>query len=257
MAKSVSVDVDLLKPHPLQPPGREDDLDTLLTSVEDIGLVYEPIVVPDDDGTYTVIAGWRRVVSMKRAGHKEIDVIVRGDLIDPVEQMKVFAQSNIQRPLSHCEKAEILAALEREGRPLRDGARIIGVTMTEAGLLAKLSQASPRVRNLVERADSGKEGGLSWSAFKRIANLPPDEQERRISRGTRVKDVGKASEEKPSRTLIEDTADEILALISRMKADFARVTLFLQKAEGSERGDVLLSRRPLLEKIESLEVDDD
>src|SRR5574344_1790100 len=72
------IELSLIKPNPNQPRKifDEDKLQELSSSIKEHGLLQPIVVVEDEDGTYTLIAGERRLRAHKLAELEEIKAIV-------------------------------------------------------------------------------------------------------------------------------------------------------------------------------------
>lgn len=67
----------------------------LLASIKDVGLIHDVCVRLLDNGKYSVFAGWRRVLTKRQAGDKDIECKVLD--VDDVEALKISAGENIGR----------------------------------------------------------------------------------------------------------------------------------------------------------------
>ena len=158
-----TIRLDQIGAYVLQPEGRARDTTDLQESHRQVGILRPPIVVPDGDVLYTCLAGWRTITAARVMGLKEMLCIVREDLVDdPDMQAAVFAQSNIHRPLTAVDKAEIVESLVALGRDLRHVARQFAITMTEAKYLLNLAHAPDEVKELVERGGRGRDGPVVY-----------------------------------------------------------------------------------------------
>jgi ParB family chromosome partitioning protein len=90
------LDVELLKPNPLQPRMKFDNqaIDELAQSIRETGIVQPVLVVPDD-GHYKIIVGERRWRAALKAGLKKIPVMIRN--LPPEKQLEVSIIENIHR----------------------------------------------------------------------------------------------------------------------------------------------------------------
>lgn len=79
-AEFVQVPVDKIKPNPVQPRSRFDDvtLEELTASIREIGVLQPVIVNANEDGSYVLVAGERRWRAVKKAGLATIPAVVRG-----------------------------------------------------------------------------------------------------------------------------------------------------------------------------------
>ena len=94
------VDVELLKPNPLQPRMKFDDraIDELAKSIKETGIVQPVLVVPDD-GQYKIIVGERRWRAAQKAGLKKIPVMIRN--MTPEKQLEISIIENIPVSYTH------------------------------------------------------------------------------------------------------------------------------------------------------------
>lgn len=90
------LDVEQLRPNPLQPRMRFDDqaIDELAQSIRESGIVQPVLVVPDD-GHYKIIVGERRWRAAQKAGLKKIPVMIRN--LPPDKQLEISIIENIHR----------------------------------------------------------------------------------------------------------------------------------------------------------------
>lgn len=101
------VAVELIQPNPHQPRVhfKEDDLLELAASIREHGVIQPLIVLPKADGSYTLIAGERRLQASQRAGLKTVPVITRQ--ANNQELLELALIENVQREdLNAMEEAE-------------------------------------------------------------------------------------------------------------------------------------------------------
>ncbi|WP_418180930.1 ParB/RepB/Spo0J family partition protein [Aliarcobacter lanthieri] len=89
--------VSLIKPNPNQPRKifDEEKLQELSDSIKEHGLLQPIVVVEDNDGTYTLIAGERRLRAHKLANIEEIKAIIVNE--DELKLRELALIENIQR----------------------------------------------------------------------------------------------------------------------------------------------------------------
>jgi len=94
--KFADVDVDQLKPNPLQPRLRIDQqsIDELAQSIKVSGILQPVIVVPEE-GYYKIITGERRWRAAQKLGLNKIPVLIRH--IPHEQQLEISLIENIQR----------------------------------------------------------------------------------------------------------------------------------------------------------------
>ncbi len=86
----------------------EDGLAKLEASLRETGIVQPLAVQPAKDGTYTVIAGERRLIAAKRAGIEQVPVLIREG---PGARAAALAENLIREDLDPIDTARGLAAL--------------------------------------------------------------------------------------------------------------------------------------------------
>ena len=91
------IEVSLIKPNPNQPRKifDEEKLQELSDSIKEHGLLQPIVVVEDEDGTYTLIAGERRLRAHKLANIEEIKAIIVDE--DEFKLRELALIENIQR----------------------------------------------------------------------------------------------------------------------------------------------------------------
>ena len=145
--------------HPFQV--RDDDeMDKMVDSVKEYGVMTPAIVRPRKDGGYEIVAGHRRCHASQRAGVETMPCIVRD--MDDDTAIILMVDSNCQREhILPSEKAKAyemkLAAIKRQGQR-RD--------LTSGQVVQKLS--------VQEVADGSGEGYKTVQRFIRLYKLTPE-----------------------------------------------------------------------------------
>src|SRR5438067_1528207 len=190
---AVSVPIDKVERDPDQP--RRDwrhgegyqRLNDLTQSVKEFGLL-QPLVVRRVADHYVVIAGGRRLVAARRAGLREVPVIVRDDEGARVRVLQLI--ENLQR--------QQLSPLD-EARAYQELLEIDG--LTTGGLAARLHVSTQTVRDKLRLlrdqvlADAVERRQIAATVAREINKLPDDvaeELRKRIQAGERlqVSDIG-------------------------------------------------------------------
>lgn len=121
----LQVSVDQIRRNPRQPRTHFDpqQLEELAASIREHGILQPLVVSPESDGTYTLIAGERRLEAARLAGLRTVPVILRqtGDRqrlelalienlqrsdLNPLEQAEAYRQLHEEFGLSHDEIAQ-------------------------------------------------------------------------------------------------------------------------------------------------------
>lgn len=101
------VAVEAIKRNPRQPRLKfnEDELNELAASIKEHGVIQPLIVLPNNDGTFILIAGERRLQASQRAGLRTVPVIPRQ--ANNQELLEIALIENVQRAdLNAMEEAE-------------------------------------------------------------------------------------------------------------------------------------------------------
>src|SRR5437763_5113318 len=172
---AVIVPIDTVQRDPDQP--RRDwrhaegyqRLDELTQSIKEFGLL-QPLVVRRVDERYVVIAGGRRLVAARRAGLREIPVIVRDEEGARVRVLQLI--ENLQR--------QQLSALD-EARAYQEMLEIDA--LTTGGLAARLHVSTQTVRDKLRLlrdqvlADAVEHRQTAATVAREINKLPDDAAE--------------------------------------------------------------------------------
>lgn len=129
--KPLELDIDTLLPFPNQPfhPYKEDEMEKMVESIKENGVISPIIVRPKEDGTYEIISGHNRVEACRRASFTVVPSFVRE--VDDDTAVILMVDSNLRQreELSPIEKADAyklkLEALNRRaGRPLKNYSQV-------------------------------------------------------------------------------------------------------------------------------------
>ena len=109
------VAVDSIQRNPRQPRQafQEDELEGLATSIREHGVIQPLIVAPALNGTFTLIAGERRLQAARRAGLRNVPVVIRNATDQQLLELALI--ENVQRAdLNPIEEAEAFHHLIKE-----------------------------------------------------------------------------------------------------------------------------------------------
>jgi ParB family transcriptional regulator, chromosome partitioning protein len=110
------LDVEQLKPNPLQPRTKFDEtsIDELAQSIRESGIV-QPILVVPEEGHYKIVVGERRWRAAQKAGLKKIPAMIR--TLAPDKQLEISIIENIHR--ENLNPLEIALAYQRMAEELK------------------------------------------------------------------------------------------------------------------------------------------
>ena len=120
--KPLELDIDTLLPFPNQPfhPYKEDEMEKMVESIKENGVISPIVVRPKEDGTYEIISGHNRVEACRRAGFTVVPSFVRE--VDDDTAVILMVDSNLRQreDLTPIEKANAfkmkMEALNRQGK---------------------------------------------------------------------------------------------------------------------------------------------
>ena len=163
----------------------EDALEELAESIKQYGLL-QPILVQDRKTYYEIIAGERRWRASKKAGLKEVPVIIRN--YSEQEIVEISLIENIQREdLNPYEKAlGIRNLMDKYGLTQEEVSKRIGKSRSAVSNTVRILNLAPDVLELV------KEGKLSEGHCKALAAITDQKRQyemaiRMIERGESVR----------------------------------------------------------------------
>ena len=235
--------------HPFQV--RDDDeMDKMVDSVKEYGVMTPAIVRPRRDGGYEIVAGHRRCHASQRAGVDTMPCIVRD--MDDDTAIILMVDSNCQREhILPSEKAKAyemkLEAIRRKaGRPSKENSRQVVGDFESADLVGQASGESGRqvqrfirlnklTPDLMQLVDDGR---LKTTPAVELSYLTPEEQEEflsymeeegctpSLSQAQKLKAASKES------VLTKDTIHEIMSARSpSVKPREPQLTIAVSKVE--------------------------
>lgn len=164
------ISVDRIDPNPHQPRTHFDhnDLEDLVSSIKEHGIIQPLVVTQSPTGRYELIAGERRLRASKIAGLAEVPAVIR--TASEQEKMELAIIENVQRAdLNPIEEAYAYLRLQNE----------FGFTQDQVG--ERVGKSRPQVANIIrllqlpdiiQRALSEKR--ISMSNARTLLSLPTD-----------------------------------------------------------------------------------
>jgi len=192
-----SLPIGQLKPNRFQPRTQFDDtaIEELAASIRAQGVVQPLVVSPDEDGTYTIVAGERRWRASRRAGLETVPVVVRL-VTDDREMLELALVENLQRSdLNPLEEAEAYLSLqEKFGLSQEDIAGRVGKARTTVTNALRLLRLPEEVQDLL------REGRLTAGQARPLLGLPSREAQlaladRAVREGLTARDLERLSSE--------------------------------------------------------------
>lgn len=212
------IPVDQIRP--TSTPIREvesEDTDALTHSIKEFGLLQPFRVRPVDDG-YEVIFGNARLEAAKRAGFKEVEVVVV-EVDDDQALIQAGVENLLRTDMSDPEKGKWSQKVrERMGWSQQEFAKRVGVSLRRVSQWELLAtRLAPDLADLVVPPQRGgvghevPEGRLSASQAREIAILDTGRDQRRLAQkviqehlpGEVVREVRQAVQEAPDEKTVE------------------------------------------------------
>ena len=163
----------------------QESLEELADSIKTYGVI-QPIVVSQEDGYYSIIAGERRWRAAKLAGLEEIPAIIRDS--DEQTNKEIALIENIQREdLNPYEKAVgIRHLMDKYGMTQEEVSKKIGKSRSSVSNTVRILYLAPDVLELV------KQGKLTEGHCKALAGITDQKRQyevaiRMIERGESVR----------------------------------------------------------------------
>lgn len=209
------VNINEIEPNKNQPRKQfdEDAIDELADSIRQYGVI-QPLIVQKKDNYYEIIAGERRWRACKKAGIKEVPVIIKN--YDEKDRLKISLIENLQREnLNPIEEAKAYQKLQEEyGLKQDEIALSVSKSRTAITNIMRLLKLDERVQNMVMEniISSGhgrtllpiEDGDLQYQIAEKILdeNLSVRESEKL------VKAILSKSGEKPKKEETTSTSQE-------------------------------------------------
>ena len=89
------------------------DITELAEDIQENGLINPPVVIPEEDGTYTLLAGERRLRALKLLGKEDIEVRPWKNLTDEEKLNIEISENEVRKEFSKAERVEYGRRLER------------------------------------------------------------------------------------------------------------------------------------------------
>lgn len=89
------------------------DIDELAQDIKENGLINPPVVIPESDGTFTLLAGERRIRALKSLGKKDVEVRTWTTLTDEQKLNIEISENEVRKDFSKAERVEYGRRLER------------------------------------------------------------------------------------------------------------------------------------------------
>lgn len=167
-----NIEIDLIAPNPYQPRKNFDEnaLNELAASIDEFGLIQPVVLYKDNEGSYTLIAGERRLRACKLLGKTDIKAVILDADEDKLRELALI--ENIQREdLNPIELANSYKEL------------IDTMDITQETLAAYIHKSRPQITNTLRLLELDKDtqelimqGKISQGHAKMLVSLDKNEQ---------------------------------------------------------------------------------
>ncbi|MCD8068487.1 MAG: ParB N-terminal domain-containing protein, partial [Lachnospiraceae bacterium] len=102
------------------------DISELAQDIKENGLINPPVVIPEENGTFTLLAGERRIRAMKQLGYPQVEVRTWKTLTEEEKLNVEISENEVRKEFSKAERVEYgrrLERIEREKAKERQGTR--------------------------------------------------------------------------------------------------------------------------------------
>ena len=221
-------------PNPYQPRHefRIEELEELVSSIKEFGVLQPLVVTEKDNGMYELIAGERRLRASKLAGLKKVPVIVR--TADAQRKLELALIENIQRAdLSPIEEAHAYAQLISE----------FGLTQDEVG--KRVGKSRPTVANMLrllnlpdEMQKALSDGSISMSMARVLCGMDRESErlamfERMVKGDYTVREAEKESRSKSGGNVRSKSRDVNLMAVEEELRSVLGTKVAIKKKNGS------------------------
>ena len=198
--KVLSVDVEKLKPDPLQPRKFFDEksIKDLAVSIKEQGLLQPIVAAVGPSGGYTIIAGERRWRAVQQLGWSRIPVLVKQKINSQTRKMTLALVENLQRQnLSPIESAQAFSwLLKTQKWTQQDLADKIGWERSSIANMIRLLSLHPEAQQLLLRnkisfstaklllQEKSLEKQKIWARLASLNRLTVRELEKKIKNST-------------------------------------------------------------------------
>ena len=106
------IDIDKIK---IENRIRKDfgNITELAEDIKQNGLINPPVVIAESDGTFTLLAGERRLRAMRSLGYKQVEVRTWGSLTDEQKLNIEISENEVRKDFSKSERIEYARRLEK------------------------------------------------------------------------------------------------------------------------------------------------
>jgi len=234
----VKLDINEVEPNKEQPRKRFDEeaIEELSESIKRYGLI-QPIVVTKKDGYYEIIAGERRWRACKKAGLKEVSVIIRED--DERKNKEIALIENIQREdLNAVEKAMGMKMLMDDySLTQQEVSDILGKSRSAIANTVRILNLDKRVLELA------KEGKLTEGHCRALLRIEDGDKQletalRLIEEGANVREAEEKAKQKKKNKKKDIRNEAIFRDIEDSFQSFFGTKVKLQA--GSKKGKIVI-----------------
>ena len=231
------VDINKVEPNKDQPRKsfNEDSLIELSESIKQHGIV-QPLVVAKKDDYFEIIAGERRWRAAKKAGLKEVPVVVKD--YSPQEIMEIALIENIQR--EDLNPDEVAERVSKSRTAITNSIRLLKLDERVQNMLIQESISSGHARALLAVKDGDEQYNLAMKIFDEKLSVRETEK--------LIKSLGKEKTAKPKKKELKN--DFVYRdLEEKLKTVTGTKVMINRKTEKSGKIEIEYYNQEDLEKI--------
>lgn len=211
------------------------NIQELADDIKQNGLINPPVVISESDGTYTLLAGERRVRAMKLLGYKQVEVRTWKSLDDEQKLNIEISENEARKDFSKSERMEYalrLAEIERLKAEERQASARFG-----GG--ANFCTTEGKVRDIVAQKTgigSGKQFDKEKYIYENQSSLTPEDfadwDEGRLSTNKAYQRVKARIQEQEEQ--IQAAQKQSQEYVDRLNEQEAQISAYKTKAEEAE-----------------------
>lgn len=143
----VEVEIDKIQPNPFQPRKNydADALNDLASSIQQHGILQPLVGRQESDGSFTLIAGHRRLMASRQAGLATVPMVMRNQATDSDLQLIAIVE-NLQREDLHAvEKVRALASVADRFQSQEQAAAALGMKRSALSMWLRVGELGDKV----------------------------------------------------------------------------------------------------------------
>ena len=201
--QEILININKIEPNREQPRKQfdEEGIEELADSIKQYGLI-QPLIVQKKDKYYEIIAGERRWRACKKAGIKEVPVIIKE--YDDKDTLKISLVENIQRenlnPIEEAQAYQVLA--EDHGMTQEQIAASVSKSRTAVANIMRLLKLDARIQNLI------MENQITYGHGRALLGIEDKEEQYKTALIIRDNNLSVRESEKLIKKILDEKQEE-------------------------------------------------